>query len=138
VQAVEVSAALELVEGAREVRVAEDAPGLLGLVGAAQQDGLGVLPHELDALEVGDDRRHRQHEHTLALERAGGGARRRLELLVLQRDPERAQVAGELGPRPRSVVRDEAQPVAILAQACDRRGATSDRLAGDVEDPVYV
>src|SRR5262249_47849728 len=51
VQAVELRPALELRERAGEVHVAEDPPGLLGvLVGAAEEDGIGTLADELDPL----------------------------------------------------------------------------------------
>ena len=114
-QAVELGALLELGECAREVVVAEHLIRLEALVGAAEQHGVRALADELDALEVLDDRRHRQGEDALAGQRVRGGDRGRLQLLVLQLDPERADLGGERLPRVRGVVGDEAEPVASLA-----------------------
>src|SRR5205085_8826126 len=80
VQAVELRPGLELVEGAREVRVAEDDVRLERLVGAADQHRLRVLADELDTREVVDDGVHRQREDTLAGEGVRGRDGRRLEL----------------------------------------------------------
>ena len=99
VQAVELGAGLELGERAGEVHVAEDAVRLVGLVGASEQDRVRLLADELDAFELRPDRGHRQREHALPGERARRGARRRLELLVVELDAERAQVVGQVGTR---------------------------------------
>jgi len=48
-----------------------------------------------------------------------GGDRRRLQLLVVEPDPERADLVGKRAPRVRRVVGDEAQAVTGLSQARD-------------------
>ncbi len=128
-QAEELRARLELGERAREVHVAEDAVRLVGLVGASDQHGVGLLAHELDALELGPDRGHRQREHALAREGARRSAWSRLELLVVELDAERAQVLGEVGPGARRVVRDEAETMPVLAQPAHRVADAVDRAA---------
>ena len=51
----------------------EHPPGLVSLVGAAEQDDLGILLDELDpAGEIVPHRLHRQGEHALSLEQPGG------------------------------------------------------------------
>ena len=87
VQAVELGAELELAERPREVHVAEDAPGLLGLVRAAEQDRLRAVADELDPVEIVDQRGHHQREHAPPGERVRGGRRGRLELGVVELDP---------------------------------------------------
>ena len=51
-----------------------------------------VLAYKLDT-SVRDDRSHCQRQNPLPGERVGRGARRRLELLVVELDPERARSA---------------------------------------------
>ena len=104
VQAVQLGARLELVEGAVQVEVGEDAPGLLALVGPAEQDGVDVHADELQALEVVEDAGHRQREHALALEDARRDDAGRLELLVLDLDPHLAQLLGRSARAERVVV----------------------------------
>ena len=110
VQAVELRARVELGERSREVHVREDGVRLGRLVRAADQHDLGVLADELHALEVLDDRRA-SSARARAGERVRGGARRRLELVVVELDAHRAELRGERGARLRGVVRDEAEPV---------------------------
>ena len=74
-------------------------PGLLALVGAADQHRVGVHPDQLQALEVVEDARHRHREHALALEHARRDAAGRLQLVVLEREAERAQLLAELRAR---------------------------------------
>ena len=97
-QAEELGAGLELGEGTREVHVAEDLVRLGRLVGAAEEDGVGVVADHLDPVEVLDDRGHGERQHALAREGVRGGARGRLQLVVLELDPGRAQVARQLRP----------------------------------------
>ena len=66
VQAVELRTGLELLERAREVREAEDEVRLGRLVRTSDQDCLGVLADQLNALELADDRVHGQREHAPA------------------------------------------------------------------------
>ena len=113
-------------------------PGLLGLVGAADQHRVGVHADQLAALEVVEDARHRQREHALALEHARGDAAGRLQLVVVDREAERAQLLAELRARHRRRVRDEADPVAGGAQPPDGVDGSGDRLAGDVQHAVHV
>jgi hypothetical protein len=88
--------------------------------------------------EVGDDRRHDERVDAAAAQPLGRGRRRRLELRVLELEPEAPDLGGEIGARPRRVVGDEAQPVAVRAQPVHRVDRARDRLAGDVEDAVDV
>ena len=93
-------AGLELGERAREVHVREDAVRLGGLVGAADEDGVGALADELEALEIVDERVHREREHPLAAEEltaataASSGSRRRSSST-----PMGAELFGELRAR---------------------------------------
>jgi hypothetical protein len=116
------------VERAREVHVAEDEVRLRRLVGAAEQDGVGALADELHSLEIADDRVHRQREHTLAVEDTRGRGGRRLQLVVVELEAGRAQVAGELGARARGRVRHETEPVPVAPQRAHRLRRAGDRL----------
>ena len=128
VQAVQLGAAFELVERAREVHVAEDEVRLRRLVRAADQDRLGVLADELDPVELADDRVHRHGEHASPGELGRRSAWRGLQLLVLKRDPHAAQLLGERRTGLRSAVGHEADPVAGLPQPLHRFGPARDRL----------
>ena len=138
VQAVEVGAHLELRERAREVHVGEDEVRLGRVVRAADQDCLDVVADELDSLEVADERVHDEGEDAAAAQRLDGRVRGRLHLRHLQLDPHRLQARGEVRLRARRRVRDEAEPVAGVAQAPHRVGRARQRLAGDVQDAVHV
>ena len=95
VQAVERRAHLDLRERTCEVHVAEHLVRLDGLVAPADEHRLGVVADELEAVEVGDDRRHHEREHALARELAGSGAGCRLQLVVLERESHLAQLLRE-------------------------------------------
>ena len=136
----EVGAHLDLAERAGDVRVREDARVLLGILAqAADEDGVDVEADELHlAGEVVGEARHREREHALPGELPRGDRRGRLQLVVLELDPEAAQVVGQRRARPRRRVRHEPQPVAVLAQPRDGLGRPPNRLARDVQDPVDV
>src|SRR5207342_1146298 len=102
----------DLVEGASEVHVAEDLVRLERLVAPADEDRVRVVADELEPLEVGDDGRHDEREHALAGELSSSRARRRLELVVLEREPHLAQLLGQTRARPRRVVRYEPERMA--------------------------
>ena len=137
-QAVEIRPRLELRERPREVHVAEDAPCLVTLVRAADEDGVGVLADEIEAVEVLDHRRHREREHAPSAQEVDGCGGRRLELVLGDVDAEPLQLRDDRRARPDCRVRDEPQPVAALAQRRDRVRRAGDGLAGDVEDAVDV
>jgi hypothetical protein len=138
VQAVEGRARLDLGERAREVHVAEHLVRLERLVAAADEDGVSVVTDELEVLEVGNDGLHDEREYTLPLELACGCTRRRLQLLILDREAHLTELLGQLGARTGRVVRDEAQLVAGFPEVGDRLDGTGNRLAGDVEHAVDV
>ena len=98
-QAVELGAGLELEKRAVEVEVGEDAAGLLALVGAADEHGVGVHADQLEAVEVVEDARHRQREHALALQHPRGDSAGRLQLVVVDREAHRAQLLAERAAR---------------------------------------
>ena len=138
VQAVELGAHLQLGERPAEVHPREHLVRLGRLVAAAEQHRVGVVADELDALEIGHDRAHHEREHALARELAGGGPRRRLELVVVELEPEQPQLLGERRARPGGVVRHEAEGVALPAKPGDGLDGAGDRLAGDMEDAVDI
>jgi hypothetical protein len=138
VEAEEVGAGLDLGERAGEVHVAEDLVGLRSLVAPSDEDGVRALAHELHAVEVGDDPGHHERVDAPAAQPLGGGCGSRLELPVLELEPEAANLRREVGPGPRGVVGDEAQPVAVRPQPVHGLHRTRDRLARDVEDAVDV
>ena len=121
-QAIQLRSELELGERAREIHVGEDEVRLRRVVGAADQHGLGALADELEAVEVADERMHRQREHALALQRTYGRIRGGLHLGILDLDPVGAQGLGKLRTRPRGRVRHEPEPVAIRPQTADGLG----------------
>ena len=67
-----------------------------------------MIADELEALELGDDRRHHEGEHTLPGELARSRGRGCLQLRVLDHEAHLAQLLGENVARPGRVVRDEA------------------------------
>ena len=138
VQAVERGAQADLLEGAGEVHVAEDLVRLDRLVAASDQHRVDVVTDEVEPVEVGDDRGHHESEDSLARELPRGGAGRRLQLLVLEREAHLAQLAREARSRAGRVVRDEAQEVPARAELCDGVGGARDRRSGDVEHAVDV
>ena len=138
VEAVERRTHLDLVERACKVHVAEDLVGLERLVAAADEHGLGVVAHELETLEVGDDRAHDEGEHALSRELACGRSRCRLQLAVVEREAHLAQLLGEPGARARRVVGDEAESVTRAAKLRDGFRGARGRLPGDVQHAVDV
>ena len=126
-------------------------PGLRPLVRAADQDRVGALADELDALEIVDDLRHREREHALARERVRGRARGRLQLLVLELDAERAQRLRERArvrvvelvtkrrrwPASRSRRTASAAPGSALPDTC-RTPSTSSRIAAMERESIRV
>ena len=137
-QAEEVGAGLDLREGAGEVHVAEDLVRLRRLVAAADENGVGTFADELDSGEVGHDRGHHERVDAAAPELERCGRRRRLQLVVLELEPHRAQLVDQRRARARRVVGDEPQPVPVRAQALDSLDRAGDGLAGDMEDAVDV
>ena len=137
-QAVELGTHLQLRERTAEVHPREHLVRLGRLVTAAEQHRVGVVADELDPLEVGHDRPHHEREHALAGELAGGGARCRLQLVVVELEPEQPQLLGERRAGPGGVVRHEAERVALPAEPGDGVDGAGNRLAGDVEDAVDV
>jgi hypothetical protein len=129
VQAEELGAGFELVEGAVQVEVGEDASGLLALVGPADQDGVDVHADELQSVEVIEQARHGERQHALARERPCGDAARGLQLVVVELDSDLAKLLCELCAGQGRRVRDEPQPVALLAQSAHRGGRPGDRRA---------
>ena len=107
-------------ERAGDVHVAEDLVRHGYLVGAPEQDGVRVLPDELDSVEVVADRRHGQCEHPTSAERVRRRARRGLELLVVQLEADLPQPRGKLARGADGVVRDEPEPMTPLAKLRDR------------------
>ena len=98
VQAVELGAALELGEGAREVHVAEDlVVQFAALLRAAEQDRVGALADELDPLEVLDDVGHRQREDAFARKRWAAASGVVCSSVVVELDPEAADLAASAG-----------------------------------------
>ena len=121
-----------------QVHVAEDLVRLERLVAAADQHGVGVVADELEPLEIGDDRGHHQREHPPAAELADRGARRRLDLRLVELEADPAQLA-------RRVCRAAASSCWSRNAASDRRRAACHRLDGagdgltrDVEHAVDV
>ncbi len=96
------------------------------------------MTHELELVEVGDDRRHHEREHAfsgeLARGRPGGG----LQIGVVELEAHLAELLGEPTARACRVVGDEAQLVSRTAELGDRVGRSGDRLPRDVEDAVDV
>ena len=137
-QAVELGTALKLGERAREVHVAEDPVRLGSLVRAAQKNGVRALADQLDALQVVPDRRHRQRQDAPAREDACRRHRSRLQLAVLELDPEPSDRRRERQARLGCVVRQQAEPVPRVAKAPHGISRSVDRPAGDVQDPVDV
>ena len=137
-QAVQLGAHLQLGEGTAEVHPREHLVGLGGLVATAEQHRLGVVADELDPLEVGHDRPHHEREHPPAGELARRRPRCRLELVVLELEPERAQVLGEQRPRPGGVVGHETEGVTLLAEPRDSLDGSGNGLAGDMEHSVDI
>ena len=129
---------LQLRERPREVHVAEDASGLVTLVRAADEDRVGVLADEIEAVEILDHRRHRQRDHAPAVQQAHRCCGRRLQLVAGDVDAEPPQLRDDRRARPDCHVRDEPKPVAALAQRRDRLRRAGDRFAGDVEHAVDV
>ena len=97
-----------------------------------------MVADELEAVEVGDDRRHHEREHALSRELARRGARCRLELVVVEREAHLAQLLGEARARPRRVVRDESQRVPGATELRDGIRGAGNRLPGDVQHAVDV
>ena len=81
---------------------------------------------------------HRQREHALAREHARGDAAGRLELVVVDREADRAELLAELRARHRRRVGDEADAVPGVAQAAHCVDRAGDRLAGNVQHTVDV
>ena len=96
------------------------------------------MSDEVEAVEVGNDRRHRECEHPFAGQLARGSARGRLQLEILQGEPHPAKLFGQAGSRPRRVVGDEPEQVARVAELCDGFGRPGNRLSRDVEHAVDV
>jgi len=138
VEAVERRPGLELAERPGKVHVAEDLIWLGGLVATPDQYGIRVVPDELEALEVGHDRRHHEGDDAPAPELSSGGARSRLQLLVGELEAEHTQFSGEHVAGPRGVVRDEAKRVAVGPETGDRLRSSGNRLPRNVEHPVDV
>ena len=82
--------------------------------------------------------RHREGEDAAAGEHARGGERRRLQLFLLQVDPEPLELEREVLAGARRVVRDEAQAVPGFAQRLDRLGRARHGLPGDLEHTLDV
>ena len=138
-QANEARAVFELGERPAQIRIGEDALGLLGLVGAAEQHGVGARVDQRGVpLQVGPDRGHDQGQDPLPGQQLARGERGRLDLVLLDRDADRAELLRQARPRPRRVVRDEAQGMTVGAQALDALGRAGNRLAGDVQDAIDV
>src|SRR5207344_2208245 len=92
VQAIQLGAGLELVEGPVEVQVREDPPRFLTFVGASDQNGVDVHADELQPVEVVEYSGHRQREHTLSGESGGGDAAGRLQLVRVELDSHRTKL----------------------------------------------
>ena len=137
-QAVERGAQLDLAERPREVHVAEHLVRLERLVAASDEHRVGVVAHELEPVEVGDDRRHGESEDALPGELARRCAGGRLQLEVLERELHATKLLGQACARARGVVRDEAERVARLAQLGDGVDGARDGLSRDVEHAVDV
>jgi len=113
---------------------------LQALIDAAQDPAYGVrvVADELEYVEVGDDGRHDECEHALPGELADRRPRRRLQLVVVEREPHVAQLAGETGARPRRVVGDVTQRVTGSTELRDRVRRARNGLSGDVQNAVDV
>jgi hypothetical protein len=72
------------------------------------------------------------------LEHARRRNRGRLELVVLELDPEPSNRRREVDTRLRRVVREKADAVTRVSKLLDCVSRAVDRPAGDVQDPVYV
>ena len=89
----------------------------------------GTFADQFDALEVADERVHRQREDAPAPKGGNGRARGRLNLIVLDLDPLGSESLAELCARPGRRVRDEAKAVPVFPQAMNGIGRALNRLA---------
>ena len=138
-QANEAGTVFELGECPAQIRIREDTLCLLGLVGATEEHDVGVRVDERGVqLQVGTDRGHDEGENPLPGQQLARGERGRLDLVLPDRDSDRAELLRQARPRPRRVVRDEAQDMTIGPQALDAFGCAGNRRAGDVQDTVDV
>jgi hypothetical protein len=120
---------VELGERAGQVHVREDEVRLRRLVGATEEHGIGAVAHELDALEVTDDRVHRQGEDALARQCLHRRRSDRLDLVRLDLDPEPCELRHDLRARPGRRVRHESKTVTVVAKLPHGFGGTGDRVA---------
>ena len=144
-------------ERPREVHVAEDASGLVTLVRAADEDRVGVLADEIEAVEILDHRRHRQRDHAPAVQQTHRSGGRRLQLVAGDVDAEPPQLATiaepvrtvmfvtnrSRWPRSRSVVTASAAPAIGLPEtwktpSMSRRMAAMARESTGIGEAIRV
>ena len=89
-------AGLELGPGAGKIHVREDEVRLRRLVRTTEEHSVRALADELELVEVGDQRVHRQCQDALAAQRACCGACACLHLVVVQLESLRTELGREL------------------------------------------